>query len=44
VVPRPRHQRVLRRAEVQADDVFQFLREPWIVANLESFHAMLFNP
>jgi hypothetical protein len=44
VVPRPRQQRVLRRVEVQADDVFQFLRERWMVANLESFEAMRFNP
>ena len=38
------HQRVLRRIEIQADDVFQFLDEGRIVADLESFHAMRFQP
>src|SRR5271169_3753065 len=38
------HQRVFGRIEIQADDVFQFLREGRIVADLESFHAMRFQP
>src|ERR1035441_9041496 len=37
------HQRVLRRVEVQTDDVFQFLRERRIVADLEGLHAMRFQ-
>src|SRR6266700_8291890 len=37
------HQRVLWRIEVQTDDLFQFLRERRIVADLESFHAMRFQ-
>ena len=38
------HQRVLRRIEIQADDVFQFLGERRIVADLEGFHAMRLQP
>ena len=37
------HQRVFRRVEIHADDVFQFLGECRIVADLESFHAMRFQ-
>ncbi len=36
------HQRVLRRIEIQANDVFQLLGERRIVADLESVHAMQF--
>ena len=37
------HQGVLWRIEVQADDVFQLLRELGMVADLESFDAMRFQ-
>ena len=38
------HQRVLGRIQVQADDVFQFLGKMRIVADLEGFDPMRFQP
>jgi hypothetical protein len=37
------HQRMLRRVEVETDNVFQFLGERRIVAGLEGLHAMRFQ-
>jgi hypothetical protein len=37
------HQRVFGRVEIQTDDVFQFLCEGCIVADLEGFHTMRFQ-
>src|SRR5580693_1951452 len=35
-----KHQGMLRRVKIQADDIFQLFREAWIAADLKRFEAM----